>query len=96
MAFQDKLTLLSGATTTGSAVRLDSYGYWNWVTYGTFNSSSAQLQWSPDNTTFISVDGAAVTADGGFSEVPIGAGYVRVAITGTATSVNSQLDRVSR
>jgi hypothetical protein len=95
MAQQDTLTLLSGATSTGSGSRLNGFGYWNWVVYGTFNSSTAQLQWSPDNgTTWIDIDGADATVNGGFSDIPIDSGMVRVSITGTATSVSSTLGRV--
>lgn len=95
MAQQDTIILLSGATATGTGNRLDGYGHWNWSVYGTFGTASAQLQWSPDDgTTFINVDGAAASANGGFSDIPLDAGVVRVSVTGTATSISSRLGRV--
>lgn len=95
MAQQDTLILLSGATSSGTGVRLDGFGYWNFTTYGTWNGASAQLQWSPnDGTTFVNVDGAVLSADGIWSDVPIDAGVVKVVVTGTATSISSKLGRV--
>ena len=97
MAQQDTLILLSGATSSGTGVRLDGYGYFNWTVYGTFNGASAQLQWSPDaGVTYINIDGAALTANGIHSDIPIDSGLIKVTVTGTATSISSLLGRVGR
>lgn len=88
------LTLLSAASATGSAVAVTA-GAYNWYAYGTWNGATAQLQWSPDaGTTWINVDGATLTANGGWSNVSLAAGHARVSFTGSPTSISSKLGGV--
>lgn len=85
------ITLLPAASSaTGSAVAVTS-GHYNWVAYGTWSGATAQLQWSPDaGTTWINFDDVLLTADGGWSDIPIATGHCRVLITGTP-SLTSKL-----
>lgn len=88
------VALLSNASATGSAVAV-SAGRYNWYAYGTWNGATAQLQWSPDaGTTWINVDGATLTANGGWSNITIAAGQARVSFTGSPTSITSKLGGV--
>ena len=89
-----KLTLLSAAAATGSSTPIIAPGKHNWSVYGTWDSASAQLQWSPNGgTTWIDIDGAVLTANGGWSDIPIAGGHVRVSISGAggSTSLTSDL-----
>lgn len=83
-------TLGSAFTTTTTGVRIEN-GTYQWSAYGTWNGSTARLQWSPDNSTWIDVDGASKSADGGVTGIPLASGWARVAMTGTATSLASKL-----
>lgn len=83
-----KVVLLSAAAATGSGIEV-SAGYYNWSVYGTWDSATAQLQWSPDaGTTWIDVDGVSLTANGGWTEVPIAFGLVRASISGAGGSTS--------
>lgn len=91
----DSVTLLTAAAATGSTTAVSS-GRYNWYVYGTWNGATAQLQWSPNSgSTWINVDGAALTADGGWTDIPVSAGSMRVLITGAggSTSLSSTLGR---
>lgn len=84
----DTPRLLSAASTTGSAVRVNN-GHYNFIAWGTWDGASAQLQFSPnDGTTWIDIDGAVLTANGGWSDIPMGKGHVRVAISGAGGSTS--------
>lgn len=94
MDAQNMVTLCSAASATGAttAVELNKGGRYNWEAYGTWNSAVATLQRSPDNgTTWYAVDGATLSADGGYSGIDLGAGKYRVSFSGTPTSVTSIL-----
>jgi hypothetical protein len=84
-------SLLSAAAATGSAVAVNR-GYYSWSAWGTWDGATAQLQWSPDSgTTWFSVVGASLTANGTFTDIPLGYGSARVAISsaGGTTSLTS-------
>lgn len=83
-------TLGSAFTTTTTAVAIEN-GTYQWSIYGTWNGASGRLQWSPNNSTWIDVDGASRSADGGVTGIPLASGWARVAMTGTATSLASKL-----
>lgn len=86
--------LLTSASSTGIAVAITA-GKYNWSAYGTWNGAVAQLQWSPDSgTTWIDVDGATASANGGWTGVPMGAGHARVSFSGSPTSITSKLSGV--
>lgn len=92
----DNVTLLTAAAATGSTTAVSS-GRYNWYAYGTWNGATAQLQWSPDSgVTWINIDGASLTADGGYSDIPISSGSARVSLSGVgspAPSLSSLLGR---
>jgi hypothetical protein len=88
--------LMSADDETSAAVYVFG-GRYNWTVWGTWDGASAQLQWSPNvGTTWIDVDGAALTANGGWSDIPIAEGSVRVTISsaGGTTSLTSKLGGV--
>lgn len=87
--------LLTAAGVTGASVAVVSSLY-NWFVWGTFGGATAQLQWSPDGgATWISIDTVVLTGNGGFNNVPILSGYVRVLITGgSSISLSSRLGGV--
>lgn len=86
--------LLASSSATGSAVPITA-GKYNWAVYGTWNGASAQLQWSPNGgTTWIDIDGATASSDGGWTGIPLGNGVVRVSFNGTPTSISSKLSGV--
>lgn len=85
--------LLTNAAATGNAVATVA-GRYNWVIYGTWGGATAQLQFSPNaGATWINVDDAAQSADGGFSDIPLSQGSHRVVLTGASgsTSLSSTL-----
>lgn len=87
------LELLSAADTTGSGLGVRS-GTYNWFAYGTWDGASAQLQWSPNSgTTWIDIDGAVLTANGGWAGIQVAGGQVRAAVSsaGASTSLTSSL-----
>lgn len=87
------ITLMTAVAATQAGVAVVA-GTYNWPVYGTWNGATAQLQFSPNSgTTWISIDGAALTADGGFAGISFGAGQARVLITGAggSTSLTSKL-----
>lgn len=86
---------LTNADTTGAAITIAAGEYF-WSAWGTWDGATAQLQFSPDQgTTWIDVDGAALTANGGFSHVGLGSGQARVAISGAgaSTEISSSLQK---
>lgn len=88
--------LLDNASTTGSGVRV-SGGNYDWLAWGTWDGATAQLQFSPDyGTTWIDFAGVLLTANGGWSGIPIPAGFARVSISGAggSTSIDSKLGGV--
>lgn len=92
-----KITLLSAADETGSAVMVFP-GTYNWYVYDTWDGATAQLQFSPDEgSTWIDIDGLALTADGGWTGIELAAGHVRVEISdaGASTSLSSDLRGVA-
>jgi hypothetical protein len=64
-----------------------SAGRYNWAVYGTWGGTSAQLQWSPDGTTWIDIDSVVATENGGVSDIPIAEGFVRTVLTGGTSPV---------
>lgn len=87
-------TLLTNAAATGTGVTIVR-GTYTWSVYGTWNGATAQLQRSPDGgTTWVDVDGAAFSANGGALNMALPAGKVRVAISGAggSTSLSSTLE----
>lgn len=87
------LVLLVAKAATGDSVSLIG-GDFFWTVDGTWDSATAQLQWSPNNgTTWIDIDGAVLTANGGFSHIGLATGDIRVALSGAggSTSLNSRI-----
>lgn len=91
VAFRPDVVLLTAASATGAGVSVMN-GRYSWFVWGTWGGATAQLQWSPDGgTTWIDIDGASLTANGGFLNIPISSGKVRVTITGgTSPSLSSK------
>lgn len=85
-------TLMSANSSTQAGVVVP-HGKYNWLIWGTWNGATAQLQFSPDSTTWISFDGFSLTVDGGFNGILFGTGQARVLITGAggSTSLTSKL-----
>jgi hypothetical protein len=87
--------LLTSASATGAAATWAG-GLATWEVWGTWSGTTAQLQRSPDGgTTWINIDGASLTANGGWSNLSLPAGSYRVTITGGpgGVSLSSQLSR---
>ncbi len=89
---KEEITLLTAASATGAGV------YWSggaalWSVYGTWGGATAQMQYSPDQgTTWIDVDGATLTGNGGYIGIPLPEDQIRVAITGgSGVSLSSKL-----
>jgi hypothetical protein len=84
-----RVVLLQNAVATGSwqAVTGGSYTFAAWG--GTWGGATAQLQWSDTSglSTAFDVEGALLTEDGSWSNVPIAAGYVRCAIIGGSGAI---------
>jgi hypothetical protein len=80
-------TLLTNAAATGSAVTI-AKGTYTASFYGTWGGATAQLQRTPNGSTWIDVDGVLATANGGVFNLPLPAGQVRVAITGATGSTS--------
>jgi hypothetical protein len=90
------VTLLSAAAATGSAVRT-SGGRKAYFIYGTWDGATATLQWSPNGgTTWFSVAGSALTANGTFTDLPLSDGHCRVLISGAGgtTSLSSEIEDI--
>lgn len=89
----DATTLLSAASATGSYVNWMG-GATSWACWATaWNGAAAQLQYTPDSATNINIDGALLSANGGFSGIPLNQGSYRVLITGAPTSISCSLKR---
>lgn len=90
--FHGEKILLTAASATGTGQRWPG-GVGRWVVYGTWDGATAQLQMSPDDgTTWIDVDNASETSNGGTGDLYFGVGdYLRVTIAsaGASTSLNS-------
>lgn len=91
------ITLLTDASATGSWVDVPSSGHYNWTAEGTWGGTVAQLEWRFSSTSSGSaVTGASLSEDGGWSDIPLGAGQVRVVLTGgTPSAMNSRLQGVT-
>lgn len=82
-----RVELLNAAAATGSS-DLWPGGWGAFIVWGTWNGATAKLQFSPDQgTTWIDVDGASLTVDGGgpFNLPPL---KHRVAISGAGGSTS--------
>lgn len=81
------VTLLSNASTTGSAKGPIVGGRYVFSVVGTFGGTTVQLQFlGPDNTTWISLASGSFTAAGAVAvDVPNGAAF-RVTVTGGSPS----------
>jgi hypothetical protein len=93
MSTTENVSLLSAASSTGDAVWWPG-GSALWMVHGTWGNAVAQLQVTPDDgTTWIDLGGMRETANGGWTEVPLPAVKVRVAISnaGATTSLSSSL-----
>lgn len=88
--------LLTDTDASGDAVDWPG-GYGMWVVYGTWDGASAQLQLSPDNgTTWVDIDGALLTENGGWNGIVLPVGKIRVEITGAGTtSLSSNIKPVA-
>lgn len=98
MAVDHREPLLAAAAATGAWRAISEGGVYNFVAWGTWNGATAQLQWSPDGgTTAIDIDAASLTANGGWSGIPLARGHARCAISGAggSTSISARLDGVS-
>lgn len=87
------LVLMTAAAATQAGVAINA-GTYNWFAYGVWNGATAQLQFSPNaGTTWINIDGAALTADGAFTNISFAAGQARVLIAtpGGSTALTSSL-----
>jgi hypothetical protein len=81
-------TLLSAATTSAAGPALESpSGTYEWVVRGTWGGATAQLQFSDDNSTWIDIEGATMTANGG-GIFEIAPAFIRVNLTGATGSTN--------
>lgn len=79
--------LMEADDATSAWVKVQGAGYYNWMMWGTWDGAAAQLQWSPDGgTTGINLDGVTLTADGGWTDIPLAQGHVRIVITGAGTT----------
>jgi hypothetical protein len=97
LASKGEITLLSASSVSGGAAAIAGGRYF-WAVYGTWDGATAQLQWSPNSgTTWVDLDGASVTANGGFTDIALAAGHVRVSISGAggSTSLSSKLSGVT-
>ena len=70
--------------------------------FGTWNGATASLEWSPDQTNWLSLVDAgnsaiALTADGVVTNIPIPEGHVRMTLAsiGGSTSITAYLDFVA-
>lgn len=83
----ERVSLLSNATTSGSAVTVDGGKYTVDAVCATWNGASVQLQYlSADQSTYVNVSGATLNANGSF-EVNVGAGtLMKMTITGTPSA----------
>lgn len=95
--YGDTLNLLQTQFVTGLATPWQG-GDAQWTVWGTWNGATAQLQYSPDSgTTWIDLDGATMTANGGFTGINIGVGKVRTTVSGAggSTSLSSIISRAT-
>jgi hypothetical protein len=76
---------LGTLTTAGRSTAVQvAAGRFNWFMIGTWGGTSAQLQYSPNGSTWIDITGAVLTADGGFLDIAFSDGFVAVNLTGGA------------
>lgn len=96
VAYRPDVALLSAASATGSGVVVTG-GYYSWMIWGTWGGTTAQLQWSPDGgTTWIDIEEATASVNGGVSNIPIASGKVRVLLTGgSSISLSSKLGGIA-
>lgn len=91
------VTLLTDATADGNGAAADWIGGSGlWVVWGTWNGASVKLQYSPDGeVTWIDVDGAVLTADGGLPMTLLPSDPLRCVISsaGASTSLSSEMKR---
>ena len=94
----DDVTLLSGASSTGSSSTVPS-GVYTWTVYGTWDGATATLQVTPNNgSTWISADEAiGVFTENAMMLCLLPNWPLRVAISGAggSTSISSKLKRVA-
>lgn len=86
--------LLSNASATGDAVRVNKAGDYIFSADGTFDGATVQLQLrSPDGSSWLDIDDAALTAQGAVV-VTLGAtSEVRAAVSGgTPAALYAELD----
>jgi hypothetical protein len=97
-ASDQRTVLLSSAAATGAwqPVTGGLYTFAAWG--GTWGGATAQLQWSDTSglLTAFDVEGATLSADGSWANVPLATGYARCAVIGGAGVVlNATLSGIS-
>ncbi len=93
MDAQNKVVLLSGATSTGSWVQLNEGGRYNFEATATdWNGATVLLQRSPNGgTNYYSVAETTLSEDSGWAGIDLGAGYYRAVVTGSPTGMDAAL-----
>lgn len=84
-----RLTLATAVSATPSELIRCSAGEYKWSVYGTWDGATAQLQSSPDGgATWIDIDGAIATVNGGAYGFQLGDEHVRVSVSGAGGSTS--------
>lgn len=97
MAVQ-RITLLSNASATGSAVNVPVCGYYQFMVSGTIGGATVKLQiLGPDESTYVDVGSGSLTAAGTvLVALPAGAS-VKAAVTGgTPSALYAAIDLAAR
>ena len=90
----DRITLLSNASATGSAVNIPVCGYYQFMLSGTIGGATVKLQiLGPDASTYIDLASASLTAAGTVLVALPASSLVKAVVTGgTPSALYAALD----